>query len=169
MRNIMKKYRSSRRSFLGFCGSIPLIGLPFQRLSKTRLQEIVASAENPKIMVLFHDYESALQIVPHLGLRGVAISMYGTSQFVHPGTVPSVCFYQSRPKAWGGDQLDPINGDAYREARLCHIILGQHSRKYGTFTVIKSRFTPHGEKLNVFTPKRKPAVSNVQRNVGTHS
>ena len=152
----MKKYLS-RRTFLGFCGSLPLIGF---RIGQTRLQEIVGKIDTPKIMVLYHDYESALQIVPHLGLRGVAISMYGTSQFVHPGTVPSVCFYQSRPKAWG-DALDPVNGDAYREARLCHLILGQHPRKYGTFTVIKNRYDPHGEVLNVFTPKRRTTVSNV--------
>lgn len=156
----MKKFHFKRRQFLQACGAIPFLGLPFRGFSQTRLQEIVGATENPKIMVLFHDYESALQIVPHFGLGGVAISMYGTSQFVHPGQVPSVCFYQSRPLSLG-DALDPINGDAYREGRMCHVILGQHPRKYGTFTVIKNRFAPHGEVLNVFTPKRRTAVSNV--------
>lgn len=149
----MKKFHSSRRTFLGFCASLPLIGFPIRRSNRTRLQDIIGESEHPKIMVLFHDYKSALHIVPHLGLGGVAISVYGTSQFVHPGQVASVCFYQSRPNA-KTNVLDPINGDGFREARMCDVILSQHPRKQGTFTVVKNRLGAHGEVLNVFNASK---------------
>jgi len=149
----------NRRQFINFLSTIPFIGIPFHKTNKARLNQIIAQiGPEPRIMVLYHDFVSALDILKHIDhLTGISINMPGTSMAILKG-MKTITFHCNRP---GATNIDALCTEAWREAAMSHLIIIQDPYSYGTFKVIKSRYAQNGEILNVFTHKRKSAVSNV--------
>lgn len=152
----------NRRQFCNLFASVPLIGWSFQRSNSNRLaqQGLINDLHHKRMMVICYDLESAMKIIPHMGLKQVQLNVPRGEYIPSPWSeVPTVTFFEARLGTSG--PFNAHSAGAWREGHNCSLVLLQDSSKYGTFKVVKSRNTRHGEVLNVFTHKRTPALSNV--------
>lgn len=150
----------NRRQFCNLFASVPFIGWSFQRSNSNRLAELVDNLHRKRMMIVYHDLQSAMKIIPHMKLKQIQLNVPRGEHIPLPwNEVPTVTFFEAIPGA-----TDPFNAHsagAWREGLNCNFVLLQDSSKYGTFKVVKSRNTRHGEILNVFTHKRIASLSNV--------
>ena len=154
-------YPFNRRAFLNAVASIPFIGAIPRKYNRGRFREIFRGIGDRPMMVLYHDWPTAYTILNHLDTSdviGLEISMPGSEILPKPNK-KCIAFQQNRPGATG---IDALSAGAHNYAKFCNLILVQDPCKYGTFTVLKSRYTKYGEILNVFTPEKPDStISNV--------
>lgn len=146
----------TRRKFNNIIAFIPFIGTAFKN-KNIDIQDLNEELKNlstfsyPRVLIMYHDIESAIKIVQYLKIRPFSIDLSGSSSLTNRTIDKTVIFsfHKVRPKS---NTFDPIfhNNRVTQEARYSQLTLLQDEKSHGKFTIIKSRYTQKGRVFNVF-------------------